>query len=81
VSRLAELIKFSHSSDLKMKFASIVAAAFASAPALAVPAGFVTTDGTKFQLDGKDFFFAGSNAYYLPFNVVSYLPLDVDQTY
>ncbi|KAM5520578.1 hypothetical protein FOXYSP1_14468 [Fusarium oxysporum f. sp. phaseoli] len=52
-----------------MKFASIVAAAFASAPALAVPAGFVTTDGTKFQLDGKDFFFAGSNAYYLPFNV------------
>ncbi|TXB96425.1 hypothetical protein FocTR4_00015909 [Fusarium oxysporum f. sp. cubense] len=52
-----------------MKFASIVAAAFASVPALAVPAGFVTTDGTKFQLDGKDFFFAGSNAYYLPFNV------------
>ncbi|KAF9771862.1 hypothetical protein IL306_010480 [Fusarium sp. DS 682] len=52
-----------------MKFALIVAAAFASAPALAVPAGFVTTDGTKFSLDGKDFFFAGSNAYYLPFNV------------
>jgi mannan endo-1,4-beta-mannosidase len=53
-----------------MKFASIIAAAFACAPALAVPAGFVTTNGEKFSLDGKDFFFAGSNAYYLPFNVV-----------
>ncbi|KAF4437488.1 hypothetical protein F53441_13025 [Fusarium austroafricanum] len=52
-----------------MKVASIIAAAFAATPALAVPAGFVTTDGTKFSLDGKDFFFAGSNAYYLPFNV------------
>ncbi|KAM0355067.1 hypothetical protein ACHAPU_000920 [Fusarium lateritium] len=52
-----------------MKFASIIAAAFAGAPALAVPAGFVTTKGNKFSLDGKEFFFAGSNAYYLPFNV------------
>lgn len=32
------------------------------------PAGFVTTKGTKFELDGKTFHFAGSNAYYFPFN-------------
>jgi len=33
-----------------------------------VPKGFVYTEGTKFKLDGKDFYFAGSNAYYFPFN-------------
>jgi mannan endo-1,4-beta-mannosidase len=35
-----------------------------------VPKGFVTTKGTKFQLDGKDFYVAGSNAYYFSFNNV-----------
>ncbi|KAJ3526898.1 hypothetical protein NM208_g4988 [Fusarium decemcellulare] len=56
-----------------MKYASIFALGGALAGTLtsvsAVPAGFVTTNGEKFSLDGEDFFFAGSNAYYFPFNV------------
>lgn len=36
----------------------------------APPAGFVSANGNKFQLDGKDFYFAGSNAYYFPFTQV-----------
>jgi hypothetical protein len=45
----------------------------AVAVAKKTPKGFVTREGEVFKLDGKDFYFAGSNAYYFPFNDVSAL--------
>jgi mannan endo-1,4-beta-mannosidase len=46
-------------------------AAAAAALGNKAPKGFVTTNGEVFKLDGKDFYFAGSNAYYFPFSDVT----------
>ncbi|KAL4778693.1 glycoside hydrolase superfamily [Aspergillus varians] len=50
-----------------MLFSKIQSLALLAA-GVAAREGFVTTRGDKFQLNGRDFYFAGSNAYYFPFN-------------
>lgn len=62
-----------------VNFTSLLVTALTLGVATAAPKpgkrGFVQTDGTRFTLDGKDFTYAGTNAYYLPFyNVRSPFP-------
>jgi mannan endo-1,4-beta-mannosidase len=56
---------------MRLELLSAAGLLAAGAAARCVPKGFVTTKGTEFYLDGKPFRFAGSNAYYFPFNNVS----------
>lgn len=58
-----------------LSLAALAAAVSAAPSSSPDKSGFVTTDGTKFSVDGKNFFFAGSNAYYLPFDNVSSSPV------
>lgn len=51
-------------------FLLLASGSAAAAVGKKAPPGFVTTSGNVFKLDGKDFYFAGSNAYYFPFNDV-----------
>ncbi|PCH33786.1 hypothetical protein WOLCODRAFT_177565 [Wolfiporia cocos MD-104 SS10] len=44
----------------------------------AVPSGFVTTNGTHFQLDGEPFYFVGTNSFWLPLLITE---SDVDTTF
>jgi mannan endo-1,4-beta-mannosidase len=61
-----------HVSSLHLLVSSLLALTATAAPGKPgrPSSKFVTVEGDKFKLQGKDFHFAGSNAYYFPFNGV-----------
>lgn len=71
----SQQINFTMFLQAAFSVAVLSAAALAAPPSYNPKPRFVSTDGTKFSLNGKQFFFAGSNAYYLPFDNVS--PLSI----
>jgi hypothetical protein len=85
VSDRVKLAKLEAERPFKMycHIASLLLLASSTSAAVAgkkAPAGFVTTKGNVFKLDGKDFYFAGSNAYYFPFNDVSAAHICLNKT-
>lgn len=59
-----------HISTARLLITSLLASVVAAAPHVPKTSKFLTVEGGKFKLGGKDFHFAGSNAYYFPFNGV-----------
>ncbi|KIP12426.1 glycoside hydrolase family 5 protein [Phlebiopsis gigantea 11061_1 CR5-6] len=69
---------FSSSLTKLALLAAAAAGVIAGPTARGVPAGFVTTKGTQFELDGKPFAFVGANSYWLPLLLTQ---TDVEKTF